>query len=62
MNFSIVIPLYNKAPYVEETLLSVINNRLMIKVQMAVLQIENFLDNTPPSFNDVDIKIIELSR
>ena len=71
MNFSIVIPLYNKAPYVEETLLSVINqtklpSELIIvddKSTAGSLQIvKAFLDNTPPSFNDVDIKIIELAE
>jgi glycosyltransferase involved in cell wall biosynthesis len=71
MNFSIVIPLYNKAPYVEDTLLSVINQTKLPYELIIVddkstdesLQIvKAFLEENSPQFKDIRVEIIELKE
>lgn len=71
MNFSIVMPLYNKAPYVEETLLSVINQTKLPSELIIVddrstdesLQIvRDFLEENAPQFKDIRVEIIELEE
>ena len=71
MNFSIVIPLYNKADYVTETLQSVFSQTKLPSELIIVddqstdgsLQVvKSFLNHLPPPFNDVRIEIIELEQ
>ena len=71
MKFSIVIPLYNKAPYIKETLQSLVNQTKLPYELIIVddkstddsLKIaKDFLKNVPLCFNEVIIKIIELEK
>jgi len=71
MNFSIVIPLYNKEDYVEETLQSVFDqtklpSELIIvddqSTDGSLQKARDFLDRLPSKFNDVRIEIIELEK
>lgn len=71
MDFSIVIPLYNKAEYISETLASVVAQEKLPKELIIVddcstdgsLQIaKEFLSKTPPGFQSVSIQIIELKE
>ena len=71
MNFSIVIPLYNKAPYLKETLQSLFDQtklpyELIIvddKSTDGSLQlIKGCLNDMPARFKDVRIEIIELEK
>lgn len=71
MNFSIVIPLYNKALYVKETLQSLVDQKklpyeLIIvddkSTDESLNEVMDFLANTPPRFNQVRVEIIELEE
>jgi glycosyltransferase involved in cell wall biosynthesis len=71
MNFSIVIPLYNKAPYVKETLESVFHQtklpyELIIvddkSTDGSLEQVKIFLKETATKFKEVRVEIIELEK
>lgn len=71
MNFSIVIPLYNKAPYVKETLLSVIN-QTKLPIELIIVDdkstdeglqiVHDYLEEKAPQFKDIKVEIIELEE
>ena len=71
MNFSIVIPLYNKEDYVKETLQSVFDqtqlpSELIIvddqSTDGSLQQVREFFEELPPQYNSVRIEIIELKK
>ena len=71
MKFSIVIPLYNKALFIKETLQSLVDQtkqpyELIIvddkSTDGSLQQVRDFLEDTAPHFNDVRVEIIELEE
>ncbi len=71
MKFSIVIPLYNKAPYIKETLQSLVDQKklpheLIIvddkSTDDSLKHVMDFLENIPSHFNEVKVEIIELEK
>ncbi len=71
MNFSIVIPLYNKAPYVKEKLLSVIN-QTKLPIELIIVDdkstdeglqiVRDYLEEKAPQFKDIQVELIELEE
>tara|TARA_R110002073_G_scaffold8207_3_gene45785 strand:+ start:67159 stop:68082 length:924 start_codon:yes stop_codon:yes gene_type:complete len=71
MDFSIVIPLFNKANYVCETLTSIVVQEKLPKeliivddcsTDQSLKKVKDFLSSTPNRFESVVIKIIELKE
>ncbi|MFD2565771.1 glycosyltransferase family 2 protein [Pseudotenacibaculum haliotis] len=71
MEFSVVIPLYNKVNYIAETLASVVAQEKLPKELIIIddrstdgslERAKAFLETTPKRFEKVDVKIIELEE
>lgn len=71
MDFSIVIPLYNKAKYINDTLASIVSQEKLPKELIIVddcstdgslEKVKDFLDKIPKRFLSVHIEIIELKE